>query len=188
MTPIKSIAVVAMLAMSSSAALAQTATPSPDTATEPGAASPAPTTNAPAEKMAPPSEAITSPEAPSTAAAPDDAKPSTAAVTDEAKPSDMETTLSQSPGDLPSSQLVGATVYNSADENIGEVEDLIISSNGSVSAVVIGVGGFLGLGEKMIAMPYNALTAEQGDNNSLKIKVEGTKESLKSMPAYQYSS
>lgn len=183
MTPMKSIAVVAMLAMSSSAALAQTATPP----AEPNATEASPSTQAPPEKMAPPSEAITAPER----------QPASEAVTDSGKspettaapsPSEMDTTLSQSPGDLPSSQLVGATVYNSANENIGEVEDLIISSNGSVSAVVIGVGGFLGLGEKIVAMPFNALSTEKGDNNSLKIKVEGTKESLKSMPDYKYSS
>lgn len=95
--------------------------------------------------------------------------------------------LTESPGDIATSKLVGASVYNTQNENIGEIEDLIISSSGSVSTVVIGVGGFLGIGEKKVAMPFSALKAEKGDNNLLKIVVEGTRESLKAQPDFKYA-
>ena len=53
--------------------------------------------------------------------------------------------------------LIGETVYNgtgSDAENIGEVNDVVIDSNGQVESVIVGVGGFLGIGEKNVAMKY----------------------------------
>ena len=46
-------------------------------------------------------------------------------------------------------------VYNNADEKIGDIKELILSQSGSVDAVVIGVGGFLGIGERYVAVPFN---------------------------------
>lgn len=96
--------------------------------------------------------------------------------------------ITEEAGDLSASKLVGASVYTSDNERIGEVEDLIIASNGSVSAVVMGVGGFLGLGEKKVAMPFSAVRAAKGDNNTLKIVIEGTAEGLKALPSFAYAS
>jgi sporulation protein YlmC with PRC-barrel domain len=97
-------------------------------------------------------------------------------------------TITHAPGDLSASSLVGAPVYNAANDRIGEVEDLIISSSGSVSAVVVGMGGFLGIGEKKVAMPFDAVRAEKGDNNALKIVIEASKDALKALPDYTYAS
>jgi sporulation protein YlmC with PRC-barrel domain len=58
-------------------------------------------------------------------------------------------------GQWRSSRLVGLNVYNNNDENIGDINELIVGQNGQVEAVVIGVGGFLGLGEHDVAVPYN---------------------------------
>lgn len=96
--------------------------------------------------------------------------------------------MTKAGSDLATSQLVGATVYNTANEKIGEIDDIIIAQSGSVSAVVVGVGGFLGVGEKKIAMPYASLKTERGDNNALKVVIDGTKESLKAMPEFKVSS
>lgn len=93
---------------------------------------------------------------------------------------------SQTNTDWRSSKLVGTTVYNQANENIGEVADIVIGSDGAVSAVVVSVGGFLGVGEKNVAMPFKALKASRSDSNTLKLSVDTSKESLKSMPAYRY--
>lgn len=110
-----------------------------------------------------------------------------AATVDPAKPAESkDAVLTQAPGDLAASKLVGATVYNTTNETVGEISDVIISPNGTVTAVLIGVGGFLGMGEKTIAVPYAALKAARGDNNALKISIDGTKESLKAMPDYKY--
>jgi hypothetical protein len=57
-------------------------------------------------------------------------------------------------GQWRSSKLVGLNVYSN-DDDIGEINDLIVGQNGQIEAVVIGVGGFLGLGEHDVAVPFN---------------------------------
>jgi sporulation protein YlmC with PRC-barrel domain len=59
-----------------------------------------------------------------------------------------------------SSQIVGMTVYNDRDERIGTVDDLIVGQDGRISEAVLSVGGFLGLGAKLVAVPYDQLRFE----------------------------
>lgn len=182
----------AMLAMSSCAALAQTSSPP---ATEAGKAR---TAGAPgSEFRAPPSD-VAAPTAAGPAAAlttvgreaapgvsPVATMPPEAAIKEAAK---VDATLTQSPGDIATSTLVGARVYNQQNEHIGEVEDIIISSSGAVTTVVIGVGGFLGIGEKKVAMPFAAMKPEKGDNRLIKIVVDQSRENLKKQPSFKYAS
>jgi hypothetical protein len=51
----------------------------------------------------------------------------------------------------------GLKVYNDANENIGSINDLLMDKNGDVKIAVIGVGGFLGMGEHLVAVPYDKL-------------------------------
>jgi sporulation protein YlmC with PRC-barrel domain len=102
----------------------------------------------------------------------------------------------QSPGfvqnqdatDWRSSKLVGASVYGPDNASIGEVNDVLIGNNGNVRAVVIGVGGFLGVGEKNVAIPMDALHITRKANSSSidKINVSFTKDQLKSAPQFAY--
>lgn len=62
------------------------------------------------------------------------------------------------PGQYRASQLVGVKIYNAKDENVGNVNDVLVDKKGTVVGVVIGVGGFLGIGEKNVALPYTAIT------------------------------
>lgn len=55
------------------------------------------------------------------------------------------------------SKLKGLNVYNNNNEKIGDIDDLIVDRNGRVEAVVIGVGGFLGMGEHNVAVPFGDL-------------------------------
>ncbi len=55
------------------------------------------------------------------------------------------------------SDLMGSRVYGANNENIGEINDVLMDQNGRVHAIVIGVGGFLGIGEKDVAVPMSAL-------------------------------
>jgi sporulation protein YlmC with PRC-barrel domain len=55
------------------------------------------------------------------------------------------------------SQLDGVNVYNQNNERIGEVDDVLVDKQGKIEAVVIGVGGFLGIGERRVAVPFNSL-------------------------------
>jgi len=61
----------------------------------------------------------------------------------------------QAPGTLRAPKLVGVAVYDSEDKSVGKIADLLLDKNGSVKAVVIGIGGFLGIGTKDIAVPYS---------------------------------
>lgn len=60
-------------------------------------------------------------------------------------------------GQFRSTRLVGMTVYNQQDENIGDINDLILDRGGRVAGVIIGVGGFLGMGVSEVAVPMNSL-------------------------------
>jgi sporulation protein YlmC with PRC-barrel domain len=55
------------------------------------------------------------------------------------------------------SEIKGTDVYNDRNEKIGNVDDVLVDSHGNVKAVVIGVGGFLGVGERNVAVPFNEL-------------------------------
>lgn len=66
----------------------------------------------------------------------------------------------------PASQLEGVNVYNDRNENIGDINDVLIDRQGKVEAVVIGVGGFLGIGDRNVAVPFNALRWEMTEPNT----------------------
>lgn len=80
---------------------------------------------------------------------------------------------------------IGADVQNASGEDIGDVRDLIFDRTGRISTVVIGVGGFLGIGEKHIAVPFSALTYSVGKDNARVISIAHSKEELKLAPAFK---
>lgn len=55
------------------------------------------------------------------------------------------------------SDLRGTRVYGANDENVGEIDDIVLTTDGKIAAAVVGVGGFLGLGEKNVAIPFSEL-------------------------------
>jgi sporulation protein YlmC with PRC-barrel domain len=80
-------------------------------------------------------------------------------------------------------QILGKPVYNDKDEKVGDVDDLIIAPDSSVSYAIIGVGGFLGLGERQVAIPVNHFKSGEG-----RIVLPGaTKDALQAMPSFQYA-
>lgn len=90
--------------------------------------------------------------------------------------------------DWRSSKLVGASVYGSDNASIGEVNDVLIGNDGKIRAVVIGVGGFLGVGEKNVAIPLDSLNITRKPESSSidKITVSYSKADLKSAPTFAY--
>jgi len=79
--------------------------------------------------------------------------------------------------------IIGKTVYNDAGEKIGKVDDIIITPEKYVSYLIIGAGGFLGMGKHDVAIPI-AQIREQGSRILLP---GGTKAALKAMPAFVYA-
>ena len=83
------------------------------------------------------------------------------------------------------SKLIGSSVYNENNESIGEVDDILIPAGGSGPVAVISVGGFLGIGAKLVAVPYERLQAAGGSNNRWTLS-GATKDSLGSLPTFNY--
>ena len=67
------------------------------------------------------------------------------------------TTSTHKEGEWRASKLVGVNVYNDANEKIGDINDVILDKAGKVENVILGVGGFLGMGEHYVAVAYDKL-------------------------------
>jgi sporulation protein YlmC with PRC-barrel domain len=82
------------------------------------------------------------------------------------------------------SKVIGSSVYNDAGDTVGKVDDVIIGEGGKSPFVVLSVGGFLGIGDKLVVLPY-----EQLKTMDHKIVMPGaTKEALKDLPTFKYAS
>ncbi len=60
-------------------------------------------------------------------------------------------------GDWRASKVVGLNVYNDNNENVGSINDLLMDKGGNIKAAVLSVGGFLGVGARLVAVPYEKL-------------------------------
>ncbi len=83
-----------------------------------------------------------------------------------------------------SSKIVGSTVINENHDTIGKIDDLLISRDRNLYAV-LSVGGFLGIGSKLVAVQYGQLVPTS--DNSGFVLAGATKESLKALPEYRYA-
>jgi sporulation protein YlmC with PRC-barrel domain len=90
-------------------------------------------------------------------------------------------------GEMRASKLIGTRVNNEAGERIGEVNEIVLSKDGKVAAVVIGVGGFLGMGEHEVAVKFDTLRLTQDANNNTVVAMSATKDSLKAAPEWRWS-
>jgi sporulation protein YlmC with PRC-barrel domain len=77
-------------------------------------------------------------------------------------------TYEMKPGEWRATKLTGLNVYNSNNDKIGDIKELIIGKNGATEAVVVGAGGFLGMGEHDVAVPFNQMkwSDQPRDHNS----------------------
>jgi ribosomal 30S subunit maturation factor RimM len=107
------------------------------------------------------------------------------------------------PSDFYASDLIGMRIYNSetpvaadtqiADggeaewDDIGEINDIIVTADGNISAVILGIGGFLGAGERDIAVPMSAIkiVQEEGDSDDRFLVVSSSKEALEAIAPYE---
>ena len=83
------------------------------------------------------------------------------------------------------SKVVGASVYNDQNQSIGSIDDILMSDNDhKAGTAVLSVGGFLGMGAKLVSVPFDQLKIQDD-----KIVMPGaTKASLEAMPEYHYKS
>ncbi len=78
-------------------------------------------------------------------------------------------------------------VFDGNDNKIGQIKDVLIDQSGKIDTLIIGVGGFLGAGEKDVAVPFGEVRAIKKDNK-IHLVMNATKESLKNAPGFKYDS
>ncbi len=83
------------------------------------------------------------------------------------------------------SRIIGANVRNNQNDSVGEVEDLIMDRQGNVKAAIISVGGFLGIGERWVAVNYDSLNMMQ-DGSAWRVVLNATRDQMKTAPEFKY--
>jgi len=78
-------------------------------------------------------------------------------------------------------------VFDGNDNKIGQIKDVLVDKSGRINTLIIGVGGFLGIGEKDVAVPFQEVKANMKDNKA-HLVMDATKDSLKSAPGFKYDS
>ena len=91
----------------------------------------------------------------------------------------------QANDDWLASNLIGHTVYNAQDEIVGDINDLVTDRDGKIVAALVGSGGFLGIGQKDVALRFEDLKLARDENDSVKIIADVNKEVLAAAPDYQ---
>jgi sporulation protein YlmC with PRC-barrel domain len=160
----------AVAAFMATGALAQTDAPKAPTTTPPAA-----TDNAPATPATPATPPAATPKAPDASAA--TTTPSDSSVS-------FKSSMAQN--EMLASQLTGMSVRNSGGEDLGDINDLVMDSSGKPSVAIIGVGGFLGLGEKDVGVPFEKLTFADAQDGSKVARLDVTKDALKNAPNFVY--
>jgi hypothetical protein len=84
-----------------------------------------------------------------------------------------------------SSKFIGTDVVGADDKKIGDVSDVLFDQQGKVEAYIVGVGGFLGIGAKDVALAPSAFQPVKDNNNNERLKISMTKEDLQKAPAFE---
>ena len=94
---------------------------------------------------------------------------------------------SNSDGAWRASKLIGAKVVNTAGEAVGDINEIVLDSAGKATAAVIGVGGFLGMGEHEVAVNFDSLKVARDANGRATVTLNVTKDSLKAAPQWKWA-
>lgn len=80
---------------------------------------------------------------------------------------------------------IGQPVHNTTGETVGDINDLVFDRQGRINTVVIGVGGFLGMGEKNVGVSFDSLSFKVGNNGERVVVVAVSKEALVNAPEFK---
>src|SRR5919109_564674 len=89
------------------------------------------------------------------------------------------------PDTVLASSLLNASVYGPNDSTVGEIEDILLKSDGKIEGLVVSVGGFLGLGEKNVALRMDRFKVKPEADGRARITVFATKEELRKAPEFK---
>lgn len=91
----------------------------------------------------------------------------------------------QPDGQWLASRFVGEAVINQAGQDVGDINDLLFDRSGRISTAVIGVGGFLGMGEKSVAIPFGSLSFTRDAAGKRVVTIPFSKGQLQTAPSFQ---
>jgi|SRR5215471_11555114 len=110
----------------------------------------------------------------------------TAAIAQQPAPSGKAEIMSTLPKDsVTITDWYKQSVYDPSDAKIGEIMDVLLSPDGHATALIVGVGGFLGAGEKDVAVPFGAVKHTM-KNQKVYLTMDTTKDALKAAPGFKY--
>lgn len=102
--------------------------------------------------------------------------------------SSMDTLTTTMPGDAVTvTNWYKQNVYDTSNNKIGEIADVLVNKGGQVTTVILSVGGFLGMDTKDVAAPFKSIHATMKDNKWWLV-MNTTKDALKTAPGYKYDS
>jgi len=106
-----------------------------------------------------------------------------------ANPAENNPVLTAS-GNVRASQVIGSSVYNDKNDKLGSVNDILLDKDAKATQAVISVGGVLGVGAKLVAVPYDNLKfSDKVDSKTARVMMPGTDETaLNGMPTYHDAS
>ena len=156
-------AATALVALLTAPALAQNTTPAAPGADQPTAPMPAPEAAAGGQTPASPSA-----RAPAAGMA-----------------GNTEFVEAQQEEEMLVSDLMGTQVYNGTNESLGEINDVLLAEGGGLKAVVVGVGGFLGIAERDVAVPWDALEVSRDQDEDLLLRLDVSREQLENAPEFE---
>lgn len=159
----------AVAALMAGGAFAQDAAPMSPDATTP-----------PAVNQEKPMDGAQTPDTTGSTNATDDAASASGAATG---PITFVTTLDE--GQIEVSELTGKQVLNAQGEELGDISDIVVDREGEPTIVVIGVGGFLGLGEKSVGVPFERLEMVRGEDDEIALRLNTNRDELTNAPDYE---
>lgn len=93
------------------------------------------------------------------------------------------TTAAPEANDANVKKLIGKNIVNAQNEKVGDINSIYVDKSGAVDSVIVGVGGFLGMGEKEVAIKWSSLNVQ---DNGDKVTTNLTKDQLKSLPEFKF--
>jgi sporulation protein YlmC with PRC-barrel domain len=84
------------------------------------------------------------------------------------------------------SKLIGVEIRNLQDEEVGEIEDIVLESGKTIRAVVIAVGGFLGIGERYVAVDPSSIVISRNEDGDVEAVLNTTREDLRKAPEFRF--
>lgn len=90
------------------------------------------------------------------------------------------------PTDMRMSQLIGSDIRNLENDDVGEIEDIIFDNNRNLRAVIVSVGGFLGIGERHIAIDPSSMVVSRNEDGDVEAVVNTTRDDLRNAPEFRF--